>query len=328
MPCRQTKTYLGQTGSGPPGGGSYATEAECLQACKEGACCTTTNGVTTCAVVPECQCQRPNQSFSGVGTSCTTNSGACCQTVGTVTTCAQKSECECKGTGFRFLGVGTSCSSLSGACCEGPTTERTCNVKTECQCNGVNAVFRGVGTTCAGNPCTNGCATPTDSCQCWCTYDDGTVPNYCNVSIDGWAKRANGPQIPIRHSLSLPRKSAAGSCPTWRIEDWLPSDSDYAGPNTIGLRFAVTGFVGTITTLAYKEAELSASGLSACDGSAFTFGYSDGDEGSFAPVRAEAGQGCWRSLAGRWFRDKGFTLGYPFGDSFEYDMRVSINGFA
>ena len=68
MPCYQqtAATFLGldrrtQT--------SYATEADCLNACKEGACC---EG-TTCSIKPACQCQGTGQVFKGVGTVCTPN---------------------------------------------------------------------------------------------------------------------------------------------------------------------------------------------------------------------------------------------------------------
>lgn len=67
MPCRQVATYNGKFGTGQPTGGGYATEADCLNACKEGACC---QG-TTCSVKPQCQCQGANQNFRGVGTVCT-----------------------------------------------------------------------------------------------------------------------------------------------------------------------------------------------------------------------------------------------------------------
>lgn len=69
MPCYQqaAATFLGldrrtQT--------SFATEADCLNACKEGACCEA-NG--TCSVEPQCQCQGTGQTFRGVGTTCTPN---------------------------------------------------------------------------------------------------------------------------------------------------------------------------------------------------------------------------------------------------------------
>jgi hypothetical protein len=73
MPCRQVSTYNGTTGSGQSGGGGYTTEADCLQACKEGACC---EG-TTCTVKPQCQCQGTGQTFKGVGTTCTPNPCLC-----------------------------------------------------------------------------------------------------------------------------------------------------------------------------------------------------------------------------------------------------------
>lgn len=78
MPCRQASTYNGVSGSGQSGGGGYATEADCLNACKEGACC---DG-TTCSVKPQCQCQGTGKTFKGVGTTCAPNpcdcTGACC----------------------------------------------------------------------------------------------------------------------------------------------------------------------------------------------------------------------------------------------------------
>lgn len=53
-----------------PGATRFATEAECLQACKEGACC---NG-TTCSVKPQCQCNAAaGEVFKGVGTVCSPN---------------------------------------------------------------------------------------------------------------------------------------------------------------------------------------------------------------------------------------------------------------
>jgi len=69
MPCRQVSTFNGTAGSGKTGGGGYATEADCLNACKEGACC---EG-TTCSVKPACQCQGTGKVFKGVGTTCTPN---------------------------------------------------------------------------------------------------------------------------------------------------------------------------------------------------------------------------------------------------------------
>lgn len=67
MPCYQPSSLpSGVTTTGRTG---YATEAECLAACKEGACC---EG-TSCSVKPQCQCQGTGKVFKGVGTVCTPN---------------------------------------------------------------------------------------------------------------------------------------------------------------------------------------------------------------------------------------------------------------
>jgi hypothetical protein len=72
MPCYQsTNLPGGVTTTGRP---SYKTEAECLQACKEGACC---EG-TTCTVKPQCQCQGTGKTFKGVGTTCEGNPCSLC----------------------------------------------------------------------------------------------------------------------------------------------------------------------------------------------------------------------------------------------------------
>ncbi len=73
MPCYQSTTLPG--GVTTTGRTGYKTEADCLNACREGACC---EG-TTCTVKPQCQCQGPGKVFNGVGTVCTPNPcTACC----------------------------------------------------------------------------------------------------------------------------------------------------------------------------------------------------------------------------------------------------------
>jgi len=57
----------------PLSSGGHKTEADCNQACKEGACC---EG-TSCTVKPQCQCQGAGKVFSGVGTVCTPNPCLC-----------------------------------------------------------------------------------------------------------------------------------------------------------------------------------------------------------------------------------------------------------
>lgn len=82
MPCREVAEYNGRAGKQklvgqPPSGPVYvpfATEADCLQACREGACC---EG-TTCTIKPACQCQGAGKVFKGVGTACSPNPCSLC----------------------------------------------------------------------------------------------------------------------------------------------------------------------------------------------------------------------------------------------------------
>jgi hypothetical protein len=68
MPCYKINTA--PSGSFPVNTTGFATEAKCLEACKEGACC---NG-TTCSVKPQCQCNAAaGEVFKGVGTVCDPN---------------------------------------------------------------------------------------------------------------------------------------------------------------------------------------------------------------------------------------------------------------
>lgn len=109
MPCYQQQSLpAGVTSQGRV---AYPTQTDCLNACKEGACC---EGAT-CSVKPQCQCQGAGKTFKGVGTTCESTKGACC----TGTSCAVVSECECVGTGKTFNGVGTTCT--AGACAACPT---------------------------------------------------------------------------------------------------------------------------------------------------------------------------------------------------------------
>lgn len=119
MPCLQVD--LPQVGfldgSNPyKDSGPYATEAECLQACKEGACC---EGAT-CSVKPQCQCQGTGKTFKGVGTTCEDLKGACCDG----NTCVEASECGCLASeGKTFRGRGTKCDPNPCPCyCEDGTT--------------------------------------------------------------------------------------------------------------------------------------------------------------------------------------------------------------
>ncbi len=103
MPCRQI------TGASPPSylasdgplrsGTAYRTEAECNQACQEGACC---EG-TTCTVKPQCQCQGAGQTFNGVGTTCASvSSSSCCNSQRAIAiNVTFEGWTECRGTGER-----------------------------------------------------------------------------------------------------------------------------------------------------------------------------------------------------------------------------------
>lgn len=61
-----SRPMFGMSHDAASSSGPYATEADCLQACKEGACC---EG-STCSVKPQCQCQGAGKTFKGVGTTC------------------------------------------------------------------------------------------------------------------------------------------------------------------------------------------------------------------------------------------------------------------
>lgn len=76
MPCFQSSSPY--QGFGPTSG-PHLTEEDCLNACKEGACCESDG---TCNVRPQCQCQGATQTFRGIGTTCEPNPclpcNACC----------------------------------------------------------------------------------------------------------------------------------------------------------------------------------------------------------------------------------------------------------
>jgi len=146
MTCRKVAEYNGRAGRQRLVGGSassplfvpFSTEAECNQACKEGACC---EG-TTCTVKPQCQC---------------VPSGVCCgpDTVDVSGTsaprCRSESESQCIQRGGTWV-VGGNCvrdekTGAAGAWCAALTGTP-------------NKVFKGVGTTCSPNPCGRcGCIT-------------------------------------------------------------------------------------------------------------------------------------------------------------------------
>jgi hypothetical protein len=133
MTCYQSTNL--PAGFSTTGRTSYKTEAECNQACKEGACC---EG-TTCTVKPQCQCQ------------CTT--GRCCgpdtTTAGGTTwkTCRNESKAACDARGGVFQ-CGVSCSQGVIGDASGSTGGSVCLNGTGDVAN-AGAVFKGVGTICA-----------------------------------------------------------------------------------------------------------------------------------------------------------------------------------
>lgn len=81
MPCK--KAQGGGSPFGASGAGPYATEEECLNACKEGACCDISDPQDPfCYIVPQCVCLQDGNTFLGVGTACVDGQcvGACPQT--------------------------------------------------------------------------------------------------------------------------------------------------------------------------------------------------------------------------------------------------------
>lgn len=157
MPCYQPTNF--PPGFTTTGRTSYRTEAECNQACEEGACC---EG-TTCSVKPQCQCQ------------CTT--GRCCGpdtiTAAETTwkTCRNETKAQCDARGGVFQ-CGVSCSGGVLGDAAGTTGGSVCLAGTGDVAN-AGPVFKGVGTVCTPNPCLcPGCGTMCPAPGCLPTYID------------------------------------------------------------------------------------------------------------------------------------------------------------
>jgi hypothetical protein len=137
MPCYQSTSL--PSGVTTTGRTSYATEAECNQACKEGACC---EG-TTCTVKPQCQCQCTSGSCCGPDTFTNSNGE-------TGPRCRNESESACAARGGTWR-CGVFCVGLQGDQFAGqPLGSGIC---TSLAGSPSAPVFKGVGTVCAGNPC-------------------------------------------------------------------------------------------------------------------------------------------------------------------------------
>lgn len=159
MPCYKINTA--PSGYGKIGTTGYATEAECLEACKEGACC---NG-TTCSVKPQCQCVCETGSCCGPDTQTVNGiTGPRCRGQNQIT----RSECIAAGGVWR---CNTPCD-LWGGDLEAGVQALPCTSLT-----GQNEpVFKGVGTTCTPNPCY---ACPT---QC----AGSPIPDEFQVTVSGY----------------------------------------------------------------------------------------------------------------------------------------------
>jgi hypothetical protein len=148
MTCRKVAEYngragkqrlVGQTPSGPVFA-PFRTEADCLNACKEGACC---EG-TTCTVKPQCQCQGAGKTFKGVGTTCITSDILCCKAgaagtrTGTELCEPLNSACGCAAGSYQAASSGV-CTATTCRKCK-CTTQRNFPVSIGVTCR---ALFRG-----------------------------------------------------------------------------------------------------------------------------------------------------------------------------------------
>lgn len=262
MPCRKVATFEGTAASS----GSYTTEAECNQACQEGACC---EG-TTCTVKPQCQCQCTSGSCCGPDTFTNSNGE-------TGPRCRNESESACTARGGVWR-CGVFCVGLQGDQFAGqPLGSGIC---TSLVGSPSSPVFKGVGTTCSGSPCKccciNGIADTTKGEQD-CIAAGGTVNSYPCNSPSPLA-------IPITLSLTnytAPFQSGVGvrsydfSCirGSWTLvrgNYWNGVGAGYSfNTQNIGIGFQVTttgswseGYSNTLCTCAVPQIRL---GIVACN---------------------------------------------------------------
>jgi hypothetical protein len=160
MPCYQSTSL--PSGVTTTGRTSYATEAECNQACKEGACC---EG-TTCTVKPQCQCQCTSGSCCGPDTFTNSNGE-------TGPRCRNESESACAARGGTWR-CGVFCVGLQGDPFAGqPLGSGIC---TSLAGSPSTPVFKGVGTTCADGAC---------ECKCGCSASGAAPPDHIYATISG-----------------------------------------------------------------------------------------------------------------------------------------------
>ncbi len=180
----------GTTGDTYRGNDTACASSPCSQL--TGSCCTTAG---VCSIKTIVGCATPatsNQTFGGVGTTCSTNpciTGACCTNTGTCSL-TTASGCGLSINNFglsAFLGNGSTCTANvcfntlgSGACC--PNGANACTVTTPAGCGTAQfATYQGNGTSCTVDPCVplrGACCATTGACT-------STVALGCNGLFRG-----------------------------------------------------------------------------------------------------------------------------------------------
>jgi len=138
MPCIKTAT---NSGGAPANSGPHKTEADCLKACAEGACC---EG-TTCTVRPKCQCKCKTGSCCGpdMFTNVTNETGPKCR---------EESQEDCLSRGGVWR-CGVPCTHLAGDPAAGLGLGSGICGNLDPLPSANSPVFQGEGTTCSPNPC-------------------------------------------------------------------------------------------------------------------------------------------------------------------------------
>jgi hypothetical protein len=253
MPCYQSNNLPG--GVTTTGRTSYRTEAECNQACREGACC---EG-TTCTVKPQCQCVC--QSGSCCGPDTFTNSYG-----ETGPRCRNESESACAARGGVWR-CGVNCIGLVDDPFAGQP--RGSGICTSLAGSPSTPVFKGIGTTCTPNPCPccNADGTPksgSNCSPCWCLCGEGSAryPRFVNVSIsfkyDVYQEISRPPlRVSIREksasgtvTMSLAGEPSRNSCPVWvagrsGFGDSIPEPVSFGGGTEGALILTAEQVAGT-----------------------------------------------------------------------------------
>jgi hypothetical protein len=237
MPCYQSTSL--PSGVTTTGRTSYATQADCLQACQEGACC---EG-TSCSVKPQCQCKCRSNSCCGPDT----------MTVNGVTgpRCRGGTESECAARG----GVWRPC---YGCSADAATPDNSiCSPGDRPQANAPS--FKGVGTTCTPNPC--------------CCPNVATV----SVTISNFESYYEFPRLSPNGTWTLSHDS--GTCDSWSYSQTLqsyscPNASTVGGPANpllnIGISSQGLGLIAADCTQVQATVSDSSFMSKVCSGTSFS----------------------------------------------------------